>query len=179
MPRLFTGIEVPADIGAVLFMKRGGLPGARWIDAENYHITLRFVGDVDQVTAVEISRALEKQMGIAPFRVRLTSLDIFGGRKPRSLFVRIAENAELTRLYAAQERAIQRIGLVPDRRKFIPHITLARLTGVGASQVGRYMSEAGWFEPLEFEVRRFALFSARGAVGGGPYVAERTYDLEG
>ena len=49
MPRLFTGVELPPDIGQALASLRGGLPGARWIDPENYHLTLRFIGDVDDV----------------------------------------------------------------------------------------------------------------------------------
>ena len=54
MPRLFTGVEIPSDVGQALATLRGGLPGARWIDPENYHLTLRFIGDVDNRTADEI-----------------------------------------------------------------------------------------------------------------------------
>ena len=55
MPRLFTGLEIPHDVGFALSLKRGGLYGARWMDPENYHITLRFIGDVDHTTATLIS----------------------------------------------------------------------------------------------------------------------------
>ena len=55
MPRLFTGLEVPREVGEVLSMFRGGLPGARWIDPENYHITLRFIGDIDNSTASDVA----------------------------------------------------------------------------------------------------------------------------
>ena len=58
MPRLFTGLEIPAEIGQTLSMLRGGLPGARWIDPENYHLTLRFIGDVDDRPAHEIASLL-------------------------------------------------------------------------------------------------------------------------
>ena len=51
MPRLFTGLEIPPDIGQTLSSLRGGLPGARWIDPENYHVTLRFIGDIDGAAA--------------------------------------------------------------------------------------------------------------------------------
>ncbi|MGH6741588.1 MAG: 2'-5' RNA ligase family protein, partial [Bradyrhizobium sp.] len=54
MPRLFTGVEIPSDIGQALSSLRGGLPGARWIDSENYHLTLRFIGDVDDAIADEV-----------------------------------------------------------------------------------------------------------------------------
>ena len=58
MPRIFTGLEIPAEIGRELSMLRGGLPGARWIDPENYHLTLRFIGDVDDVVAQEVASLL-------------------------------------------------------------------------------------------------------------------------
>ena len=58
MPRLFTGVEIPSDVGQALGMLRGGLPGARWITPENYHLTLRFIGDVDDVIAHEVASML-------------------------------------------------------------------------------------------------------------------------
>ena len=54
MPRLFTALEIPASIGDSLAFLRGGLPGARWISPENYHITLRFIGDIDDSLARDI-----------------------------------------------------------------------------------------------------------------------------
>ena len=58
MPRLFTGLEIPQSVAQSLAMMRGGLPGARWIDAENYHLTLRFIGDIDDALAREIAGVL-------------------------------------------------------------------------------------------------------------------------
>src|SRR5204862_4460870 len=58
MPRLFTGVELPPSIGQSLAMMRGGLPGARWSDPENYHLTLRFIGDIDDALAREIAGVL-------------------------------------------------------------------------------------------------------------------------
>ena len=59
MPRLFTGLEIPSEIAQTLSLLRGGLPGARWIDPENYHITLRFIGDIDDRLAHEIALLLD------------------------------------------------------------------------------------------------------------------------
>jgi 2'-5' RNA ligase len=58
MPRLFTALEIPADVGQSLALLRGGLPGARWVDPGNYHLTLRFIGDVDDVLAREVAYML-------------------------------------------------------------------------------------------------------------------------
>src|ERR1700679_866667 len=83
MPRLFTGLEIPAEIGHTLSNLRGGLPGARWIDPENYHVTLRFIGDIDGISANEIASMLFR-INRRPFEVKLQGLSSFGGRKPRA-----------------------------------------------------------------------------------------------
>lgn len=179
MPRLFTGLEIPPDIGLALALKRGGLPGARWIDPENYHITLRFIGEVDRRTAEEAAGVLERFLRTAPIRVTLTHFGVFGGNKPRALYAGLAENGALGRLQAGQERALQQIGLPPDGRKFIPHVTLARLKGVSAGDAARFMAEAARFAPLGFTAGRFVLYSSRDSTGGGPYVIEQAYPLTG
>src|SRR5512134_2122382 len=78
MPRLFTGLELPADLGQSLATLRGGLPGARWIDPENYHVTLRFIGDVDDVVAHEVASMLGRVRREA-FELRVEDLISFGG----------------------------------------------------------------------------------------------------
>ena len=177
MPRLFTGLEIPPDTGFALSLKRGGLSGARWIDPENYHITLRFIGDVDNQTANDVVDNLDYLSDSLRFPIRLTHLGTFGGDKPRALYAGVEPSEVLSRLQAAQERMLQRAGLVPEGRKFVPHVTLARLRGTAPGEVARYIAEAGRFEPLTFSVARFVLFSSRDSVGGGPYVVEEAYPL--
>lgn len=177
MPRLFTGLEIPAEIALQLSLKRGGLQGARWIDPENYHITLRFIGDVDGAVADEVTDALNRLANSEAFTIRLNHLGAFGGDKPRALFAGAEVNTALTRLQSAQERVLQRIGLEPEGRKFVPHVTLARLKGAAPEEVARFMAFAGRFVPLEFPVGRFVLFSSRDSVGGGPYMVECAYPL--
>src|SRR5579872_1864161 len=89
MPRLFTGLEIPAEIGQTLSSLRGGLPGARWIDPENYHVTLRFIGDIDGISASEIASMLFR-VNRKPFEVKLRGLTSFGGKKPRAVVADIA-----------------------------------------------------------------------------------------
>ena len=177
MPRLFTGIEVPAHVALLLSFKRGGLQGARWVDPDNYHITLRFIGDVDHATANEVTDALDRLANSEAFGVRLDHLGAFGGDKPRALYAAVENNAALWRLQAAQERVLQRLGLAPEGRKFTPHVTLARLRGTTAGDLARFLAEAGRFEPLDFAAARFVLYSSRDSVGGGPYLVEQTYPL--
>ena len=177
MPRLFTGLEIPAQVGFALSLKRGGLSGARWIDASNYHITFRFIGDVDHQTADDVADSLDRLSNSLRFDVKLTHLNSFGGDKPRALYAGIEPSEALNRLQAAQERVLQRIGLPAEGRKFVPHVSLARLRGTTAMEMARFLAEAGRFEPLSFPVGRFVLFSSKDSVGGGPYVVEQSYPL--
>ena len=177
MPRLFTGLEIPADIGFALSLKRGGLTGARWIDPENYHITLRFIGDVDGNVANEVVDSLDRLSNSLQFSIRLTHLGSFGGDKPRALYAGVEPSEALNRLQAAQERMLQKAGLPPEGRKFVPHVSLARLRGTSAEELARFMAEAARFEPLTFVPARFVLFSSRDSVGGGPYLVDQIYPL--
>ena len=178
MPRLFTAIELPPEIAMSLSMLRGGLPGARWIDPENYHITLRFIGDIDGPTADEIAVALSR-VERRPLRLRLLGLDAFGGNKPHALFAGVEANAALNELQGEHERILQRIGLRPEGRRYIPHVTLARLRGARGADIANYLSLRGNFSTEPFSVERFVLFSSKASVGGGPYIAEETYALSG
>jgi 2'-5' RNA ligase len=126
MPRLFTGVEIPPDVGQALASLRGGLPGARWIDPENYHLTLRFIGDVDDMIAGEVASMLGRVKRGA-FELRMDGLTSFGGRKPRAVVATVAGAQALVEVQAEHERLMQRIGLEPEGRKYTPHVTLARL----------------------------------------------------
>src|SRR5882757_4571535 len=176
MPRLFTGLEIPSEIGLSLSMLRGGLPGARWIDPENYHVTLRFIGDVDDVVAHEVASLLGSVRREA-FELRVEDLKSFGGRKPRAVVATLGPGQAVMELQAEHERLMQRVGLEPEGRKFIPHVTLARLRDSSSRQVADYLSlRAPLHTPL-FTVSRFVLFSSRASIGGGPYVVEAAYPL--
>jgi 2'-5' RNA ligase len=176
MPRLFTGLEIPAEVGQMLSNLRGGLPGARWIDPENYHVTLRFIGDIDGVSANEIASMLFR-VDRKPFEVKVQGLTSFGGRKPRAVVATIAPSKPLIELQAELERMMQRIGLNPEGRKFIPHVTLARLHDASDQDVADYLSLRGYFPSKAFMAERFVLFSSRASTGGGPYVVEDAYEL--
>ncbi|MFN3655757.1 MAG: RNA 2',3'-cyclic phosphodiesterase [Pseudolabrys sp.] len=177
MPRLFTGIEIPPDVAQALAMLRGGLPGARWIEPENYHLTLRFIGDVDDMAAQEIASMLARVRRDA-FDLRLEGVTSFGGRKPRAVVVGAAPAPALMEAQAEQERMMQRIGLEPEGRKFTPHVTLARLRDSSNRDVADYLAMRGLFRTTDFRVSGFVLYSSRNSVGGGPYVIEASYPFK-
>ena len=86
MPRLFTGLEIPGDVAFDLDLMRGGIAGARWIDRDSYHMTLRFIGDIDEGLAREIAYELEG-VEARPFHLRLSGCGAFGGNR-RLMFER-------------------------------------------------------------------------------------------
>lgn len=176
MPRLFTALEIPRNAAMSLSLLRGGLPGARWIDVENYHITLRFIGDVDGRTADEIVERLDR-IDRPEFQLRLDGIGSFGSKKPHSIWAGISPSPEMYALQGEIERICQRIGLPPDPRKFTPHVTLARLKYSRVDDVVHYLAGRGNFQTSTFTVPRFVLLSSRESVGGGPYLTEEVFPL--
>jgi 2'-5' RNA ligase len=176
MQRLFTGLEIPAALGESVALLRGGILGARWIDPENYHLTLRFIGDVDDEIAQEIAWLLGK-VRRKDFELRLDGLQSFGGRKPRAIVASVAPSQSVMELQAEHERLMRRAGLDPEARKYTPHVTLARLRDTSSFEVAEYLTARAGFRSQPFLVSRFVLFSARNSVGGGPYVVEAAYPL--
>ena len=175
MPRLFTGLEIPADLAEELAMMRGGLSAARWVEPEDYHLTLRFVGDIDQATAEDVALELGR-IRRKPVTVTLEGLSWFGGDKPRAIVSKVQPSAPLVELQAEHERLVRRAGVPPEPRKFTPHVTLARLRGASTLAVADYLGARG-FLTRRFTAERFVVFSARDSVGGGPYVVEAAYPL--
>jgi RNA 2',3'-cyclic 3'-phosphodiesterase len=176
MPRLFTGLEIPSAIAGSLSSLRGGLPGARWIDPENYHVTLRFIGNIDDATAHEIASLLGR-VRRRSFELRVEDLKSFGGRKPRAVVAMLGPSQEVTELQSEHERLMQRVGLEPDGRKYLPHVTLARLRDSSSRQVADYLAVRAPLRSPPFRISRFVLFSSRTSAGGGPYIIEAAYPL--
>lgn len=176
MPRLFTAIEIPEEIVRRLAMLRGRLAGARWISPENYHLTIRFAGDISETQARDFASAL-REIEVETFELALCELGSFGNRKPRALWVGVARSEPLMRLQRAHERAARQAGLEPETRNFTPHVTLARLRDVKPQAVAEYLSKIGGFGSEPFRVERFVLLSSRASQGGGPYLLEEAYPL--
>jgi RNA 2',3'-cyclic 3'-phosphodiesterase len=172
MPRLFTGLEIPAEIARLLLLYRGGILGARWIEPPDYHVTLRFLGDVDRHVARDAAALLDD---IRPIRPITVTLACFGGDKPRAIFANVKSSRELSQLQGDHERLMRQIGLSPESRKFMPHVTLARMKDVSPMEVAQFLSTRALIHPISFEAKRFVLYSSRASTGGGPYVIEAAY----
>jgi RNA 2',3'-cyclic 3'-phosphodiesterase len=174
MPRLFTGLEIPPDLSLDLQIMQGGIPGARWMDPANHHLTIRFIGDVETGLARELALGLES-LSFQPFTLRLKGVGLFGGNKPHSLYAGVEDGPHLRRLHDQHERLCQTLGLGAEHRKFLPHVTLARLKEADPRALQRWVEVHSLYSTALFEVSRFVLYSSRPLKGGGPYAIEAEY----
>ncbi|KAB7742252.1 RNA 2',3'-cyclic phosphodiesterase [Parvibaculum sedimenti] len=177
MIRLFTALEIPDEIAERLVRLQRGIEGARWIEQEDFHITLRFIGDIPEDVADDVDAALA-EIPFTPFELELEGVGAFGGTKPHAVWAGVKMTEPLKLLQQRHESAIRRAGPPPETRNYTPHVTLARLRGREADEVYRYIEANNLFASPRFEVTRAVLFSSRASTGGGPYVVERTYPDE-
>jgi RNA 2',3'-cyclic 3'-phosphodiesterase len=173
MLRLFVGIDLPPELKLRLSLLASGLPGAKWVDAGNYHLTLRFIGEVDEGMAADIDSAL-LQIRAPRFEVTLASVGHFG---LRMLWVGIDRNPALQHLHEKIESALSRLGLAPEERRYTPHVTLARLKGTTESRLQTYVSEHGLFRAPPFAVERFSLIASYLTKSGAIYEDQADYAL--
>jgi RNA 2',3'-cyclic 3'-phosphodiesterase len=176
MIRLFVALALPESVAQGLLAMQFGVPGARWMNREQLHLTLRFIGEVDGRDAEAMDDALSA-ISAPRFTLDLKGVGEFGGKNPRALWAGVASNEQLTHLQRKIETAIQRIGLPAEGRKFNPHVTLARLRAVLAGRVMDFLHDHALYASGPFEVSEFVLFSSKTAPGGSLYVPERTYPL--
>ena len=174
MIRLFTALEIPDDVAERLMRLQQGLDGARWIERPDFHITLRFAGDIPEDVASDFAEELEA-VPVEPFDIEIEGLGEFGGARPHTLWAGVRPSEPLRILQGRHESAARRIGLKPDTRNFTPHVTIARLGRVETGAVYNFIRANSPFAAPAFTVERFTLFSARASTGGGPYVAEKHY----
>lgn len=178
MPRLFIAIDMPATITERLATLCCGLPGARWVDPDHMHLTLRFIGDVDSTVFKDVREAL-CQVRCEPFSLQLNGIGFFPPHgKPRVLWVGIRKNAELLRLRNRIESVLVRLGLEPEGRKYSPHVTLARLKNTPVPKAGAYLAHNALFATDHFPVNEFFLYSSVLNSRGAKHFIEEGYPLD-
>lgn len=175
MPRLFSALELPFDVSHSLAPLRCGLAGAHWIEPENYHVTLRFFGDMEPRLADELVESLGR-IHRKSFELKITGLDVFGHKQPRLLYARVETNPNLILLQNEIDRRAKSLNLAKDRIKFLPHVSIARIEQVKLDDLLFYLSSRS-LPPLSFTVNRFVLMSSKASIGGGPYLVENYWPL--
>jgi len=178
MIRLFAGLALPEAHRRQLRLIGGGIEGARWVEPENLHITVRFIGEVDEDVAEDIALALDA-VKVAPFTVTLKGLGTFG-HPPHNLWAGVEDDPKgaLAALHASVESALVRQGLVPERRKYAPHVTLAWLKKgkVNMVRVARLLEDSGGLALPPFEARGLTLYRSHLTPAGAHY--ERVAEFE-
>jgi 2'-5' RNA ligase len=175
--RLFVALTLPEALRGQLAALAGGIPGARWTPPDNYHLTLRFIGEVQSWQAQEIDDAL------AALRTKPFTLSVAGiGTLERdgrimAVWAKVERNDRLMHLQQKIETALQRAGLPPERRRFAPHITLGRVDQAPETRVVAWVHAHSLFRAEPVEMDHFTLYSSRLGKDFSVYTPEVDYAL--
>jgi 2'-5' RNA ligase len=176
--RLFVALDMPWSVREQLAALSGtGIPGARWVPPENYHLTLRFIGDIPGHIARDVDDAL---LGLRArgFSLTLTGMGTFSkSGVSNALWVGVERTPSLDHLRNKIETALQRCGLEPERRKFQPHVTLARLDNPAEGKVAAFVQAHNLFRTEPIPVEHFTLFSSLLNKDHAVYTPEAEYEL--
>ena len=177
MLRLFVAITPPESIRQRLRLLCAGVPRAKWSKVENLHLTLRFIGDVDGRTYGDIVDSLG-HVSVPKFALQLESVGQFGeGHRVDTLWAGVKPCDALMRMQGKVETALQRLGLEPERRKFHPHVTLARLRSAPEARVAQFLADNALLQSPPFPVEQYVLFSSFLAHTGAIHQTEAVYPL--
>jgi 2'-5' RNA ligase len=182
--RLFVALDLPSSLRTRLSFLCGGLPGVRWVPPENYHVTLRFIGELPGWRAEEVDQALAN-IRAPGFALTLSGVGAFDkAGRVTSLYVGVERNAALEHLQSKVERALQAAGLERERRRFVPHVTMARLEGargecVPEAKVAAWVQSHNLFRSTPMVVEHFTLFSSMLGKEQAVYCPEVEYELTG
>ena len=159
MHRLFVAIRPPASIRQLLLATMGGISGARWQSDDQLHLTLRFIGEVDRHLAGDVHAALGR-VHHPPFALALNGIGCFDRRGlPDAVWAGVTPHEQIKGLHRKVDAALLRVGLPPDDRAFLPHITIARLSR-SAGPIGNLLEGAGGLTSAPFMVDSFGLFES-------------------
>ena len=160
MHRLFVAIRPPEDVRDLLIDAMDDSPALRWVGDEQLHLTLRFIGEVERPVANDIAAALDCVRS-SNFQIRISSAGKFEKRSGGALWAGIEPKTPVVGLAAKVERALQQVGLEPEHRVFLPHITLARWNRRNSDAVEAFLRRNSYLHSDPFDVNRFVLFESK------------------
>jgi len=176
MHRLFVAIRPPRPIREALLASMGGISGARWQSDDQLHLTLRFIGEVDRHRADDVHAALGA-IHQARFEAALNGIGAFERRGwPDAVWAGVTPHEPLHALHKKVDAALARVGIGPDPRAFLPHITLARLKRL-SGPVGNLLERSGGLTSPPFTVDHFALYESDLTPDGAVYSIVERYPL--
>lgn len=175
MVRLFVGLEIPEQVRSALYDVRGGVEGAHWQRDDQLHLTLAFIGDVPKRTWHEIEGELSR-ITLAPFELSLRGVGFFGKPKqPKTLWTGVSDRAPLIHLHDKICHAMDVICVDVERRKYKPHVTLARFRRHAHARIGDWLTEHENLQTPTFTVEHFTLFSSQLTREGSYYTVESRF----
>lgn len=177
--RLFVALALPRSLRDTLAGLYGSLPGARWVAPENIHLTLRFIGETRPDVADDIDHALRSLHG-QQFDLTLQQTGVFargGSHGAATLWAGVARNEPLIQLHCKIENALQRAGLAPERRRFRPHVSLARVDQVPEPVLAAWIQAHNLLRTDSVVIDSFTLFSSQPGPDRPVYTAEVDYEL--
>lgn len=178
MHRLFVALRPPPEIRERLLDTMEGVTGARWQDEDQLHLTLRFIGEVDKRTAEDAAVALAS-VRAAPLDLRLDGCGMFDTRgRANAIWAGVAPRDALAALHRKVDQALIRVGLEPERRAYLPHITLARLSG-SAGPIDRFLAAHAALSSPPFRIGHMTLYESSLGHGGAIYHPVERYALTG
>jgi 2'-5' RNA ligase len=171
---------MPEDTAARLAGLVRGLPVGRRVPEENLHLTLAFLGEVADAGLEELHDALSGLRAV-PVELRFEGLGVFGDDRPRALWAAVADDPELDDLHRQIGRAARKAGLAPEARRFVPHVTLARLKGQreDAAPLARFLADRGGASVPPVRAVAISLMSSRLRPEGAVYEELARYPLMG
>jgi RNA 2',3'-cyclic 3'-phosphodiesterase len=174
MHRLFAALRPPPEIREQLFDLMEGVPSARWQDDEQLHLTLRFIGEVDGRVADDVVAALGT-MAHPPVEVALAGVGAFDDRgRVNALWAGVRPHDALARLHRKVDQALVRAGLEPERRAYLPHITVARFSRGDHPDAQAWIARHAGLASPPFVLSHFALYESHTTHLGAAYeVVER------
>lgn len=179
MPRLFVALRPPPPIRAHLLGLMAGVPGARWQDDAQLHLTLRFIGDVDVRMAEEVVFALSR-LRAQPIEARLAGVGAFArGARVHTLWAGVAPLEPIGHLHRKIDRALVQLGLEPVPRVFAPHITVARLSLMAgaAPATALWQQDHAMLASAPFAFTHLALYESDLRPGGAEYREVETWQM--
>jgi RNA 2',3'-cyclic 3'-phosphodiesterase len=157
MLRLFVGLALPPEQRLTLSILCRGVPGVKWVDPGNYHVTIRFIGEVDEGVAADIDEALAG-LRFKPFELAIAGAGSFGPEdRPRVVYAGLDRSEPLAKLHEKVETALMRAGLLPEGRRFTPHVTLGQVKNGNPIEIRRFTAENNLLRLPPFRVEAFQL----------------------
>lgn len=175
--RTFLGISIPDEVKEQLTSICYGLPDIKWVDEENFHITLVFLGEQTQEEVDRISDFCS-EISVSNFDLELRSVGVFGKQKsPSILFAEVKQNPHLLQLQKILDSGLRKRGIQPERQEYHPHVTIGRFKNFYNAKISPYLEEFSDFSSSSFAVSEFHIYSSRSSANGPIYRIEESFSL--